>query len=169
MKRTAIPGGLLLVFGVYFFLMNLLNLPPISFFIAIGAGFLLSRALSCVRGLVIPGFLLFCIGIGLTLCAYFPAFRPQTPSIFILALSLGFLLIHIAEHQRMGVWPLIVAISLFALGLVALVAGSEALRAWLRPYIGYILSALLVAAGLVMLLLSLGRPKKERSTRAIDE
>lgn len=154
MKKYVVPGLICVLLGLFLLINTLVDLPGTVFLLVIGLAFLIARVVTGAYGLSIPGWILSCLGLGMTLREYFPVMGQMFP-IMLLSLSLAFLMIHITEFRRIGNWPLIPASILCGLGLLMFIASNRAIVEFLRPYLGYILPAVLILLGLVLLIRAL--------------
>lgn len=157
MKKYVIPGVLLILIGLFALANMMFHLPGVTFLCLLGIAFIIVRLISGKHDFMIPGSILFCLGLGLTVLHYFPGIGnfAGTAAIILMSIALGFLMMHLCEFKRIGNWPLIPAFILFVIAVLIFMLGDTAMRALIAPYEMYIFPGLLILLGIFFLLRAL--------------
>lgn len=116
-QGTLLAGVVLILIGIVFLLINFNLIGGEAFLIALGAAFLVAFVLTRNLGFLIPGMILFWLGIAVTIIEQdlFPAI--DDGSFVLVALGLAFLLIF-AFMPRRHWWPLIPGGILLFIGIM---------------------------------------------------
>ena len=171
MKKLVLPGSLLLLAGIYLLLSRLpgVDLPMGSFLMLMGAGFLVVRAVTRKYGWSFASFPLLFVGLGWVMVRLLHLGSSYIAAATLLGLSLAFFFIHICEFRRIGNWPMIPAILLLLAGAAALCLVTPEIRRFLRNMEDYILPALLIVGGAVLLLAGVIACVKPRAKKPESE
>lgn len=143
-----IAGIILIIIGIAVLLINFKLVEPGFMLVALGASFLVAFVFMRLIGFLIPGMILFWLGIAVTLNQS-NILNPRLDGPVILtALGLAFMSIFIFMGRRRHWWPLIPGGILLVLGVASLLALQNLLPFTVGQLANLILPAILIIIGL---------------------
>lgn len=161
-RERMIPGVVLLLFGSFLLLNQMERIPGSAFLIFLGVAFLAVYFITGKVGFLIPGAILSGFGIGVTVNA---ADLLQVPSYVMVfsGLALGFYLMVLLGFKKTGTWPLIPGTVVLLLALLIYFLESGLFLEYIVPYLDFVLPALLIAAGVWIVVRALIKPKEKKT------
>ncbi|MCL6471196.1 MAG: hypothetical protein K6T91_00070 [Firmicutes bacterium] len=143
-----IAGIILIIIGIAILLINLRLVEPGFILVALGASFLVAFIFKRLIGFLIPGMILFWLGIAVTLNQS-NILNPRLDGPIVLtALGLSFVFIYIFMGRRRHWWPLIPGGILLIIGVGSLLALQNLLPFTISQLANLILPTILIIIGL---------------------